>query len=515
MDAKKIIPFLNENKTAVIVAVISIVIHFCVNLFTAYGIFRDELYYLACGNNLDWGYVDQPFLSIILLKINSIVFGESLFAIRLLPALCHAALIFITCLLVKELGGNKFAVMLAGITILFVPVFEGIFNFYSMNSWDILFWTSILYVFVRIIKTENQRLWILLGILIGLGLQNKYSVMFLCIGLFIGILFTPMRKIYLQKWVWMSAAIAFIIFLPHIIWQIANHFPTLEFINNAKLHKNAPINPIDFLKEQFMNLNPINAIVWLPGLFFFLFSKSIKQFRIFGFAYIIIFLFLAVQNSKPYYLTPVYPILFAGGAVLIGNFIANKNLNWLKPVFVISVIFGGIVSMPMAMPVLAPETFVKYTQSLGITLGGEEMDRNQNKLGQHYADMFGWKEMADSVAKVYWSLPKEERMKCAIFGQNYGQAGAIDYFGKKYGLPPAICAHNSYWFWGPKSWDGQIVIVIGGDEEDYKEYFKEYCQAGIIDHPYSRPFERHLPIYVVKGLKKPVSEIWPQLRFFI
>jgi len=515
MNTKKIISFLNDNKLVVLIALISIVIHFFVNLFTAYGIFRDELYYLACSNNLEWSYVDQPFLSILLLKLNTLLFGDSLFAIRLLPAFCHPALILITGLMVKELEGKTFSVLLACITILFIPVYESIFNFYSMNCWDILFWSASIYVLVKIIKTENQKLWILFGVLIGLGLQNKYSVAFMCIGIFIGILFSPLRKFYIQKWIWISAAIAFIIFLPHIIWQVTNNFPTLEFINNAKLHKNVPLHPLDFLKEQFMTLNPTNAIVWLPGLFYFLFSKKARQFQFFGFAYIIIFLFLALQNSKPYYLTPVYPILFAGGAVVIGDFIVKRNLKWLKPVLIITIIMGGIFSAPMAMPVISPQSFVKYTQSIGLAPGGEERDQNDNKLGQHYSDMFGWKEMADSVAKVYLSLPIEERNKCAIFGQNYGQAGAIDYFGKKYGLPNAICAHNSYWFWGPRNWDGQILIVIGGDEEDYKKYFREYYRAGTIDHPYSRSFERHLPIYVVKGLKQPVEEIWARLRFFI
>jgi len=511
----KIIPLLKENKVAIIVALVSIAIHFFVNLFTAYGIFRDELYYLACSNNLDWSYVDQPVLSILVLKVNSILFGDSLFAIRLLPALCHAVLILITGLMVKEFEGNNFSVLLACITILFIPVYESIFNFYSMNCLDILFWSASIYLLIKIIKSGNQKLWILFGVLIGLGLQNKYSVAFMCIGIFIAILFTPFRKIYIQKWIWFSATVAFIIFMPHIIWQIANHFPTLEFINNAKLHKNVPLNPLDFLKEQFMTLNPVNTIVWLPGLIYFLFSKKVRQFQFFGLAYIIIFLFLALQNSKPYYLTPVYPILFVGGAVVIGNFILNRNFNWLKPVLIITIIIGGIFSAPLAMPVLSPESFINYSQSIGLTPGGEEHDQNDNKLGQHYSDMFGWKEMADSVAKVYLSLPVEERKKCAIFGQDYGQAGAIDYFGKKFGLPNAICAHNSYWLWGTRNWDGQILIVIGGDEEDYKEYFREYYRAGTIDHPYARSFERHLPIYVVKGLKKPVKEIWPRLKFFI
>jgi len=450
----------------------------------------------------------------LILAVSNFIFGDSLFAIRILPALCGAVVIIFTGLLVKELGGNKFAVALSAITALLFPVHLSINNIYSMNCFDILFWATGFYLLVKIFKTDNQKLWIPFGILAGLGLQNKYSIMFLCFGIYTGFLFTPLRKYYLSKWFWAGNIIAAVIFLPHIIWQMVYHWPSLEFIHNASVLKNVHVSFSDFLTGQIMQANPVNLLIWLPGLLYLLFSKDLRQFRVFAFGYIILFLLFVYQSGKAYYLSPYYPILIAGGGLAIEKFILSKKLNWLKPVALSTIIIGGIIALPMALPILPPETYVNYSTSLGIKPGSEERDQPA-KLGQHYADMFGWEELADSVAIVYNTLSPKEKKNCRIFARNYGQAGAIDYFGKKYGLPKAICGHNSYWYWGPPAWDGKVLIAIGGSDEDYKYDFLEYYRAGTIDQPYSRSFERHLPIYVCKGFKSSIKNIWPREKFVI
>ena len=504
----------NKNPISITIALVSIFVLFFVNAFTAYGIFRDELYYIACSKHLAFGYVDQPPLLALILTINNFIFGDSLFAIRILPAFCEAGIIIITGLIVKELGGNKFAVLTASLTAFLFPVYLSINDFYSMNCFDLLFWAACFYTLIRIFKTENQKLWITFGILVGFGLQNKYSIMFLCFGIYVGMLFTPLRKYYLSKWFWIGNIIAALIFLPHIIWEITYGWPSLEFIHNASVEKNAPISFLDFLSGQIMQANPVNILIWLPGLFYLLISKEVKLFRVFAFGYIILFLLFVFQNGKAYYLSPYYPILIAGGSIAIEKLILAKKLAWLKPALVSTIIIAGIISMPMALPILPPETFARYSASLGIKPGGEERDQPV-KLGQHYADMFGWKELVDSVATVFNTLTPEEKKHCAILARNYGQAGAIDYFGKKYGLPDAICGHNSYWYWGPPDWNGEVLISIEGSEAVYKNDFRSYYRAGTIDHPYSRSFERHLPVYVCKGLKVPIKKVWPELRFVI
>ncbi|MCX6151948.1 MAG: glycosyltransferase family 39 protein [Ignavibacteriales bacterium] len=514
ISIKNIKRIFNENAIIIAIALISVLIHFFVNAFTAYGIFRDELYYIACSNHLAFGYVDQPPLSALILFFNNFFLGDSLFAMRVLPALANAGIIILTGLMAKEFGGSKFSILLAAVSAITVPVYQSICNFYSMNCFDLLFWAACFYLLIRIIKTDKQKLWIAFGIDVGLGFQNKLSILFFCFGIYIGLLFTAQRKFYANKWFWYGNIIAALLFIPNIIWQIANNYPTLEFIHNATVLKNAPVSFIGFLNGQVMLINPVNILIWLPGLLYLFLNKEFKQYKVFAIGYILIFLLFVFQNGKPYYLSPYYPVLIAVGSIAIEKLTIKKYLSWLKPTLLFFLIVGGLLSLPIALPILPPETFVKYSDALGIENSGEERD-SPSKLGQHFADMFGWKELADSTTKVYNTLKPEEKKHCAIFAQNYGQAGAIDYFGVKLGLPNAISAHNNYWLWGPSNWDGSVLIVIGGDEQDYKTYFKEYYKAGIIDHPYSRSFERNLPIWVCKGMKVTMKRVWQRLKHFI
>ena len=503
-----------ENRILFFVSLSGFILLMIVNIFFAYGIFRDEFYYLACANHLSWGYVDQPPLSILFLKISTFFFGNSMIGMRVLPALCASAVIFITGIITIELNGGKTAIILSTLAVLFTPVYLSIFDFYSMNSFDILFWALLFLIIVKIIKTDNQKLWILFGVILGLGFQNKLSVLFLCFGIFIGILFTSYRRIYKSKYLWIGFAITFLIYIPHIIWQIQNDFPTLEFIRNASQFKNAQSSFGDFLKGQLLDMGPENAIIWIAGLLLFLFKKDFKMFRVFSIAYILIFMVFVLQNGKAYYLSPFYPILFAGGGVAIEIFISKRNFLWIKPTLVSTIIIGGFVAMPLAIPILPPETFIKYSKAIGIEPGGEERDA-PSKLGQHFADMFGWENVAYVVSQAYNKLSPDEKKSCSIYAQNYGQAGAIDYYRKKYGLPNVYSPHNSYWYWGPGSDNVKVMIIIGGNEEDYKKSFEHYEISGYIKNQYSRSFENNLPVYICRGKKFSIIKLWPKLKSII
>jgi 4-amino-4-deoxy-L-arabinose transferase-like glycosyltransferase len=282
-----------------------------------YGYFRDELYYIACSNHLDWGFVDQPPLSILFLKIMRWFFGDSLHAIRFLPALAGACALFLTGMIARILGGGRFAQVLAALGFLMAPVLLGQGRNFSMNSFDVLFWILASFLVILIIKENTQKLWPVFGVVIGLGLLNKYSIGFFCIGLFFGLLLTSQRKQFLSKWFWIGGAIACIIFLPHIIWEIRNKFPSLEFMHNASEHKNAPISPLEFFLGQFREIGFSNAILWLPGLYYFFFHNEGKKYRLLGWMYVAIFTVMITRNMKVYYLSPIYPMLLAGGALYL------------------------------------------------------------------------------------------------------------------------------------------------------------------------------------------------------
>jgi len=496
------------------IACVSLLVHVIVNATGGYGIFRDELYYIACSEHLDWGYVDQPPLSLLVLAVNRALLGDSLVALRLLPALAGAGVVLLSGLLARELGGKEFAQAIASLSALIAPLYLAIFDFYSMNAFDLLFAALSFYILIRIVRTGNPKLWPLFGLVIGSGLQNKLSILFLGFGLIMGLLLTSERRQLTGKWFWFGAAIAAALFLPYIVWQIRHGWPTLEFMRNATLYKNAPVSLVDYLGGQVLMLHPNNLLVWVPGLLYLLFSRDGSRYRLFGIAYIAIFILFVVQNGKPYYQGPTYPILFAAGGTAIERFTARRGWTWAKPALPAFLLMGGLYSAPMALPVLPVETYIRYASSIGFAPQSEERDQ-PTALGQHYSDMFGWKEMAETVARVYHALPPEDQAKCAILTQNYGQAGAIDFFGEVYGLPKAISGHNSYWFWGPREYTGEVMIIVGGEREEHAPDFASCEQATVHTHPYARSFETNLSIWVCRGLKWPLKEIWDEVRFFI
>lgn len=507
-------PWLTGNMPLFWLSLFSFFIHILVSATTAYGIFRDELYYIACSENLDWGYVDQPPLSLLLLWMSRTILGDSLPAIRFLPALAHAVTVFLTGLTARELGGRRSAQVLAALAALAAPVYLGIFDFYSMNSFDILFWALGFYVVVRLIVTGDGRLWLLLGLIAGLGIENKLSILFFLLGLAAGLVLTPHRRFLVTRWPWLGLLLTALLTAPYILWQVRHGWPTLEFMRNATLYKNLPVSFRHFLTQQFLIMGPANSLLWVAGFLFFFFSKKGAPYRIFAWMYAAIFAVFVAQNGKPYYQSPSYAVLFAAGGVAWEGLLATRPWKRLAPILVSAVAVGGALTAPMAIPILPVETYIAYRDALGVPAQTEERS-SIGALDQHYADMFGWKEMAEAVARVYASLTPDEQNSCVIYAQNYGQAGAIDYFGRRWRLPRAISGHNSYWFWGPRGATGEVVIVIGGELEDHAPEFETCEQAAVHRHRYARPFETNLRIFVCRKLKVPVSDLWPQVRVFI
>jgi hypothetical protein len=420
----------------------------------------------------------------------------------------------LTALITSEMGGKKFSQVFSALAVMFTPAYLGINGFYSMNSYDLLFWAMLLYMIVRIINTGNSKLWIVFGIIAGIGLMNKISVLFFLAGLAIAILFVPERKYFKDKNFWIGALLAVLIFSPYIVWQFFHEFGTIEFMRNATAYKNVAMSLPAFLFAQILELNPFNAIIWITGLAAMFVSSNLKKYKIFGFMYIIILLIFALQGGKPYYLYPFYPVLISAGVISVTNFTNAKNMNWFAGSLASVIVISGTLLAPLAIPVLPPESFKSYQNIVGIKPPQIERGRTP-LLPQHFADRFGWEELTEKVADVYNLLSDSEKTRTAIFAQNYGEAGAIDYYGKKYGLPAVISGHNNYWLWGYGSDSISTVIIIAGDLEDHLEEFNEFIVADVHSHKYAMPFENDLKIYIARGLKKPLKEIWKTVRFYI
>jgi hypothetical protein len=491
-----------------------LLIHLFTNAFASYGIFRDEFYYLACSHRLDIGYVDQPPLSIFILALNRVLFGDSLFALRFLPAIAGALTVFITGLMVRKLGGGRLAIVIACLAVIAAPIFLGMNTFYSMNSFDILLWTLAAYILILIIKQENPRQWITLGLVIGLGLLNKTGMIWFAFGLLVALLLTDQRKYLSTRWPYLAALIAFGLFFPYVIWNFMHGFAHLEFIRNATGWKYAGLTPVDFIFGQVMNLHPITLPIWLIGLYYFFFSKDGKSFRMLGIIYVTAFLILIIsRHSKAEYLSPAYPMLFAAGAVQIEKLSQRKRLMWLKYAFPAVIILGGMLTAPLALPCLPVEAYIRYTRIIGFAPASPE-DKELSELPQFYADMFGWENMAESVSKVYASLSEEQKSKTVIIAWNYGEAGAIEYYSRKYELPLVISPHNNYWIWGYGDTDWRAVIAIGGDEEFYLSYFEQVDQAAIIRCRYCMPYENNLPVFICRNPRHSPEEIWSSHKNF-
>jgi Dolichyl-phosphate-mannose-protein mannosyltransferase len=496
---------------AVGLSALKLLLHLLTN--GGYGYFRDELYYLACAEHLDWGYVDQAPLIAWAARASRALLGDSLRAVRFLPALAGALTVFLTGMLARELGGGRFAVALACAAVIISPFYLGIHTILTMNAFEPLVWLAGAYLFARICRTGDARLWVWFGVLCGVGLLNKHSTLIYGFGVAAGLLLTPARKHLLSRWLWLGGAAAFLIFLPHLLWQIGHGWPIFEILRNADANQNVEFSLAAFLGGQVMLAHPLTLPVWLAGLYFYLLSKDGRPYRALGWAYVVMLAVMILFRAKVYYLLPVYPVLFAPGAVVFGRGFARGSLGWLRPASVGLLAAGGTLTGPLALPVLPAETFVRYQEALGLEPPRTEK-LSVGRLPQHFADMFGWEEMTDVVARVYHSLPEEERARCAVFASNYGEAGAVDLFGPARGLPKAISGHQNYFLWGPRDYTGDCVITVGEELEDVQKSFDSIEPAATFTHPYVLPHENNTPVFVCRRPKRPLKEIWPDAKCF-
>lgn len=488
-----------------------LVLHLGINLFGGYEIFRDELYYLACADHLALGYVDQPPLSIWLLAGVRAVLGDSLFAIRLLPAVAGAALVLVTGLLARELGGGRFAVTVAALCPFIAGEVLAVSSIWSMNVFDLLLVALAALAIARLVNTRDPRYWIAAGGLLGLGLANKVGVLWVGLGVAVGILATRERRWLRTPWPWAAGALAGLVFLPYVVWNATHDWAHLEFIGRAVGGKYSGLSAWSFLSGQVLHQNPLTLPVWLAGLAWLLFAPGGRQFRILGLVWVTACLVLVANgHSKASYLANVYAPLFAAGGVAWERLLPERALVRGAAV---AVLLSGFVLAPLATPVLPVETYVAYAEALGFAPSTDE-GHELAQLPQFYADMFGWKSKAEAVAAVYHALPADERARAAVFGNNYGRAGAVDYWADELGLPAAIGNHNSYWTWGPGDWTGEVVIVLGGDAEDLRRRFATVEIAGRADCQWCIPYERDLPVHVCRGLVVPIEELWPAIKSF-
>ncbi len=450
----------------------------------------------------------MPFIA----KLVTSTIGTSLSAIRLIPALAGAATVFVAGRIAKEAGGRLFAQVLTAVAVIIGANYLFFGTLLTTNVFDQLFWAIALYLFVIILRRGEPKHWIWLGVVLGLGLLNKHTMVFLGAGLGAGLLFTSERERLMDRWPWIAAAVAGVIFLPNIVWEVHHGWPTLEFLQRADINRMPTLSPWLFFVGQAIGLHLLLVPVWLIGLWRALTAKDAPWMRPIGVAYVLLFLYFMLTRAKHYYLAPLYPPVIAFGAVTIERWVRGRRFRWAPAVIITLLLVGGAVTAPLSLPVLEPAALIEYADRL--QPGTRTQAPGESAMPAAFQDMFGWEEMVAQVAAAYHALPHEDRAVAAVSANNYGQAAAIDFFGEEYGLPKAVSTHNAYWYWGPRDYTGEVFMTVGVRPQALSGAFESGEQVGTIVHPYVIWYETDQPIIVWRGMKLPLSDAWSQMRLF-
>jgi Dolichyl-phosphate-mannose-protein mannosyltransferase len=498
------------NPAVYAIAVAAIALHMAFS--GRYGYFRDELYYAACGQRLAWGYVDHAPLAPFLARLSRALLGDSLSALRFLPALAASAKIFLGGWLARELGGGKYAQFLAAFCVLLAPIYLTFDSFFSMNAFEPVFWMACAAILLRILNGGNPKLWLLFGLVAGLGILNKHSMLLFGSGIVLGLLATPARKHYRQPWIWLGAAITFLCFLPNLLWEIQNSWPTLALAHAVIGTKYVTVAPWDYIWQQTLLTHPLNAPIWIAGLCFLLRDSLGKKYAVLAWAYFTVLAEMLILHGKIYYLAPAYVMLLAAGAVLIELRLVPRVGTWLRPAVAVPLLVGGLIAAPLAMPILPVEAAIRYTRFWDVQAIRVE-NVPQGDLPQLFGDMFGWQEQARAVAGVYRSLPESECSLAVVVAQNYGEASAIDYFRTDLGLPQAISGHNQYGLWGPGALNGQVAVAIGFTEAQLRQFYDDVTPSASVSPQYAMPEETGLTIFVCRHPKKSLQESWAKWKY--
>lgn len=493
--------------------------HFAVlfipNFFSSYGYFGDELYEIACSKRLAFGYVDHPPFATFLLSIIRFFIGDSLFAIRLLPALAGASLVFLIGVITKRLGGRIFAQGLSCLAASIIPFYLMMHGFYSLNAFESLLLTFGVLMLIVIIQDNKPKLWLILGLVMGIGITNKHTFVVFGVAILLGILFTSLRKYFHNKYFWWGIFITVIIILPNVIWQIQNNFISMEYYKTSV----DAIFPTPFLILSIipmiaLGLNPLVFIICLLGIFYLFFSKEGEPYRIFGWMFLLSFLFFTLTNiNRPDRVAPAYPILIAGGSIILEYWLNKFHKDWLKPFIVFMFCVGGIFSFLISLPILPPDVLQKYADMIELRNQESEEGKLLMSVINHHHSLFtnrlGWQSMVDDVSTVYQKLSAEDKEKAVILSARCAEAGAIEFYGSAYNLPPVISVDNNYRLWGYGKATGEVIIAIGGNKDVLKSIFEKVEISGIISPcKFCLQYKEYTPIYVCRKINRSMMDFF-------
>ena len=498
-----------------IFAAATFLVHFLSSLWGShlgYGYFRDEMYFLDCGRHLAWGYVDQPPLVALQARLAEMLFGLSPTRVRLFSFAAGGILVGLTGMITWQLGGRRWAQVVAMTAVMAAPVFLGTANYLSMNSFEPCLWMGALFLLLRIADGRGgMREWIAFGLLAGLGIENKHSTVFFLVALAAGLLLSPQRRLLLTKGCAAGVALLVLIALPNFLWQWAHHFPTYEFLNTvAHSDKNIKLPPFPFLFEQARILLISAAPLWIGGVVWLGLARAARPWRFVALTYLVFLAMMMAMHAKDYYVAPIYPVLFAAGAAGLGQL---TRRNWPLMGYTLNfVLVLCFITGPICLTLLPPERYSAYTH-LFFSPSKAQSEKFTSPLPEILSDRFGWPQMVEGFATRYNALPPAERAQTAIFCGNYGEASAVNILGPAYGLPTAISGHQNYFYWGWHGYTGASVLTLGNDAGDYTDQYAQVVDLGAFNAPWIMDHE-HLHYFWLRHRKVPYAAAWDGLKYW-
>ena len=459
-----------------------------------YGAHRDEFYYLASGHHLAWGYVDQPPLVPVLYRLSEVLFGHSVFALHILPSLIGGLYVLLGALLAREFGGGRVAQTLTGLVAALGPLFLTTSHFLSTVTLDVVAWGVGSLLVLRLVRTGDKRLWLAIGAVVGIGLLNKHTVAFWVLGTLIGLLATPERRLLRTWWLAGGAAITAVLIAPNLLWEIQHHWATLVFLRHLRANNGAH-DMIQFLPLQLGMVTVVGTVLWVTGLRATARTRWWRRYRWLAVGYGVCLVVLFALGGKAYYLGSWYLPVVAAGAVAVEQQWSRRATQALTAAIVVT----GVLTAPLFTPILPEATLVSW-----------HIDTANSDLGA----MLGWPHVVATVSGVFHSLPPSERGRATILTSNYSEAGAVNFWGGRLGLPTAISGHNTYWLWGYGPAGDGPVIAVGLSRAFVDQFWARADQVTTLgnDGVVIDPQERGAPVWILRDQRQPWRVIWPQPR---
>jgi hypothetical protein len=506
------------HPSAYVLALGAVVVHLAFD--HRFGYYRDELYFIDCAKHLSWGYVDQPPLAPFVTWLTSPL-GYPVWGLRFFPGVAAGVTILFACGIARELRGGAFAQFLTGLTILLAPGLVGIAYGLSTEFLSPATWTILIYLTIRLVKTGDTRLYYPMALVTTLGLYAKYTIAACAIALAIGLLVTGHAKLLRSRRLVLAVLLTIALILPNALWQIGHGLPMLEVVHNDQLNRHALangmadespnrwINAIYMFGLQFAYQNPLYAPIWIWGLLWFCRER---QFRFFAVGYFLLLGGLIMTIGRGYYIQGVYPALFAAGAVGIEG--ALRQRNAVRVAVAAAIFVAGLPMFPLSLPILPLPAYMAYERAIGLSRPVPP-DGRTHLINPMFADQLGWKTMTQTVAGAYWSLPAAQRRITAVFADRYAYAGALDYYGPRYGLPTVISPNNQYYLWGTRGYSGNAVLAVGAT--DYwllTHWFGSVQQVAVYRNDYRWMLEGPLPIYLCTKPRVSLAAMWPHFKYY-